>query len=190
MGRGNKEFKYTMGGVELASVEEEKDVGVMIHHTLRPSLQCAKASARANQVLGQLSRGDGYRDRATFLQLYRVYVRPHLEYAVVSWSPWTKADRECLEKVQRRAVGMVTNLRAKTYEGRLLEASMTSLQARRERGDMITTFRIMQGFDRVDRSTWFQTVEESRGAGVRTRQDTAGQLTKEPLGLEVRSRVG
>ena len=59
---GNKEFKLTMGGVELASVEEEKDVGVMIHHTLRPSLQCAKASARANQVLGQLARGVGYRD--------------------------------------------------------------------------------------------------------------------------------
>ena len=63
---------------------------------------------------------------------------------------------------------------------------MTSLQERRERGDMITTFRIMQGLDRVDRGTWFQTVEESRGARVRTRQDTAGQLTKEPLGLEVR----
>ena len=29
-------------------------------------------------------------------------------------------------------------------------------------------------------------MEESRGARVRTRQDTAGQLTKEPLGLEVR----
>ena len=51
---------------------------------------------------------------------------------------------------------------------------------------MITSFRIMQGLDRVDRGTWFQTVEESRGAGVRIRQDTARQLTKEPLGLEVR----
>ena len=26
-------------------------------------------------------------------------------------------------------------------------------------GDMITTFRITQGFDRVDRGTWFQTGE-------------------------------
>ena len=81
---------------------------------------------------------------------------------------------------------MVTNFRTRTYEGRLLEASMTYLQARRERGDMITTFRITQGFDRVDRGTWFQTVEESRGAVVRTMQDTAGQLTKELLGLKVR----
>ena len=116
----------------------------MIHHTLKPSLQCAKASARANQVLGQLARGVGYRDKVTFLELYRVYVRPHLEYAVVSWCPWSKGDRDCLEKVQRRALGMVTNLQAGTYESRLREAGMTTLQARRERGDMITTFRIME----------------------------------------------
>jgi len=44
----------------------------------------------------------------------------------------------------------------------------------------------MQGLDRVDRGIWFKTLEESRGAGVRTRQDTAGQLTKESLGLKVR----
>ena len=31
LGRRNNEYSYTMGGVELARVEEEKDVGVMIH---------------------------------------------------------------------------------------------------------------------------------------------------------------
>ena len=66
-----------------------------VHHTLKPSLQCAKASARANQVLGQIARGVGYRDKVTFLQLYRVYVRPHLECAMVSWCPWSKGDRDC-----------------------------------------------------------------------------------------------
>ena len=55
-----------------------------------------------NQVLGQLARGVGYREKVTFLQLYNViYIRQHLQYAVASWSPWTKADRECLEKGQR-----------------------------------------------------------------------------------------
>ena len=69
LGRGNREYSYSMGGVELASVEQEKDVGVMIHNTLKPSIQCAKASTRANQVLGQLARGVGYTDKATFLKL-------------------------------------------------------------------------------------------------------------------------
>ena len=40
LGRGNREYSYTMGGVELASVESEKDVGVMIHSSMKPALQC------------------------------------------------------------------------------------------------------------------------------------------------------
>ena len=70
---------------------------------------------RANAVLGQLSRAVLYQDRRTFLKLYKVYVPPHLEYELASWSPWTLEDKEMLERVQRRAVGMVSNLRGKNY---------------------------------------------------------------------------
>jgi hypothetical protein len=40
LGRRNREYSYTMGGGELASVESEKDVGVMIHSSMKPALQC------------------------------------------------------------------------------------------------------------------------------------------------------
>ena len=73
-----------MGGQVLETVDSEKDVGVKIHQSLKPSLQCSIASEKANQVLGQLSRAVTYRDKQTFLKLYSVYVRPHLEYAVAS----------------------------------------------------------------------------------------------------------
>ena len=57
-GRNNPGFNYTMGGYApagsvLEAVVEEKDVGVVIHNTLKPSVQCAKAAKKANQVLGQ-----------------------------------------------------------------------------------------------------------------------------------------
>jgi ribonuclease P/MRP protein subunit RPP40 len=156
-----------MEGRVLEAVEQEKDMGVMVHNTLKPSLQCARAAARANAILGQLSRAVTYRDM-NFLKLYKVYIRPHLEYAVVSWSPWTVEDKETLEKVQRRAVGMVSNLRERSYEGRLAEAGMTSLEDRRVRGDMITTYKIMSGKDKVDPGIFFNLAAE--GAGPRTRR--------------------
>ena len=37
-----------------------------------------------------------YRDRWTFVRLYKLYVRPHLEFAAPAWSPWTIQDKECL----------------------------------------------------------------------------------------------
>ena len=168
LGNRNARFEYTMEGRVLEAVESEKDVGVIVHESLKPSLQCARAAGRANAILGQLSRAVGYRDKDTFLKLYRVYVRPHLEYAVTSWSPWSVGDKEVLERVQKRALRMVSNLRGRQYEERLVEAGMTSLEDRRERGDMLATYKILSGKDRVDPRTIFNLAEE--GPGLRTRQ--------------------
>ena len=172
LGSRNSKHEYSMGGEILEATDSEKDVGIHVHQSLKPSLQCAKASAKANQVLGQLSRAVGYRDEDTFLKLYCVYVRPHLEYAIKSWCPWQVQDKNILEKVQRRAVMMVSNMRGKTYEERLLEANMTTLETRRHRGDLIQMYRIMSGKDDVSPNTWFQTMADNRGDGVGTRQAT------------------
>ena len=137
LGFNNRKLEYRMGGNVLETVEFEKDVGVIVHQSLKPSMQCARAAARANAVLGQISRAVSYRDAKTFLKLYTVYVRPHLEYAVTSWSPWEVGDKETLEKVQRRALGMVSNLGGWNYNARLEEEIMLSLEERRVRGDIV-----------------------------------------------------
>ena len=168
LGRGNKEFSYFMGVNRLISVDQEKDLGVTLHKSLRPSIQCSKGALKANQVLGQISRSVTYRDKVTFLRLYKVFVRPHLEYAVTSWRPWSQGDKIVLEKVQQRALKMVTNLQSRTYEDRLYEAGLTTLEARRDRGDMVVMFRFMTGIDDVDPSLWFDVAGEAMG--VRTRQ--------------------
>ena len=88
-GLKNKGYEYTMGGRILKEVDHEKDVGVLLHKSFRPGLQCAKAAQKGNMVLGQLCRGVSYRDRDTFMGLYTTFVRPHLEYCSQAWSPWT-----------------------------------------------------------------------------------------------------
>jgi hypothetical protein len=171
LGRGNARQVYTMEGRVLEPVEYEKDVGVVVHESLKPSMQCARAAGRANGILGQLARAVCYRSKETFLNLYKVYVRPHLEYAGVSWSPWLQQDKEVLERVQRRAISMVSNLRGRTYEERLVEAGLLSLTDRRERGDMIAAYKILSGKDKVDPEMIFSL--GGGGTGPRTRQ-TAG----------------
>ena len=72
------------------AVEHKKDVGVMVHQSLKPSMQCSKAAAmacRSNGILGQLSRAVSYRDRATLLKLYKSAVRLHMRYFVLFKSP-------------------------------------------------------------------------------------------------------
>ena len=68
---------------------------------------------------------------------------------------------------------MVSNLRGRTYEARLAELGMTTLSDRRVRGDMIATYKIMSGKDKVEPGVFFDLVAE--GAGPRTRAVTGVQ---------------
>jgi ribonucleases P/MRP protein subunit RPP40 len=114
MGHQNPAFNYTMKGQVLEETKEEKDIGVMVTSNLKPTAQCARAAKMAQTVLGQLSRTFHYRDRHIFL-LYKQYVRPHLEFSSPPWAPWTEGDRNCLEKVQQRAIKMVSGLKSNIF---------------------------------------------------------------------------
>ena len=46
-------------------------------------------------------------------------------------------------------------MKGKTYQDKLKEVGLTTLEERRDRGDMIQTFRIIQGLDNVEVGTWF-----------------------------------
>jgi hypothetical protein len=184
VGRQNLRQQYTMGNHILEASEEERDIGVQVSSNLKPSSQCAKAARTANAVLGQISRAFHYRDRSTFLRLYKLYVQPHLEFAVPAWNPWTTADSECLEKVQRRAVGMVSGLKTQDYSERLKELNMVTLSARREELDMVEMYKIVTGKSAVDANTWFERVNAE---GVMTRQAADPLNVKIPVArLEVR----
>ena len=60
-----------------------------------------------------------------------------------------------LEAVQKRAVQMVTDLKGRTYEERLAELGMVTLEERRQGGDLIQAYKVLSGKDQVDASTWF-----------------------------------
>ena len=169
-GRTNPRFEYTLYGQILQSTEAEKDVGVILTPDLRPSKMVARAASRANQMLGAWSRAVSWRDRNTWIKIYKTYIRPKLEYCSQAWSPWTSSDREALEKVQRRAVGLVTTLpRNMKYEDKLKLLGLTSLVERRERGDMIQMFRSIQGKDSVGYKPFFKLESEAQREGPQTR---------------------
>jgi hypothetical protein len=44
-------YKYNMNGTELKEIDEETDVGVLVHKSLKPSRQCEKAANSTNAVL-------------------------------------------------------------------------------------------------------------------------------------------
>ena len=80
---------------------------------------------------------------------------------VQAWAPFNNADKELLEKVQRRTVLMVSNIRG-DYEDK-----MRTLEERRLRGDLIETYKILTGKSDVDPKTWFSLASDTDPA-IRT----------------------
>jgi hypothetical protein len=172
LGRRNPQYTYRMGGVELTKTEEERDLGVTTTCQLKPSAQCAKAARAAQAVLGQITRAFHYRNKKVFLNLYKTYVRPHLEFAVQAWSPWLQADIERLERVQQRAIRLISGLKGKTYEEKLEELGLTTLEERRHQADMAMVYKILTRKDDVEPGIWFTPADE----GARETRNATGYL--------------
>jgi hypothetical protein len=60
-------------------------------------------------------------------------------------------DKEVLEKVKKKALNMVSGLKGKTYEEKLEELRMLSLEEKHYQGDMVQIYKILNGHDSVDK---------------------------------------
>ena len=169
IGRRNHMADYHMGETRLQVVEEEKDLGVLTSNSLKFGKHIAKAAAAANKKLGLLKHTFRYWTEESLSTLYKVYVRPHLEYCVQACAPVLRRDINVLEQVQRRATKLVPSLKNLPYEERLRRLNLTTLEERRERGDMIETFKILKNFDKIDPRKFFtlrrDMVERDDGVG-------------------------
>ena len=125
-------------------------MGITITSDLKASLQCSRAAAKAMSTLGIIKRHFRRLDKQDFLLLYKTYVRPQLEYCIQAWSPYLIKVVKCLEGVQRRATKLVQELKEKSYEDRLKCLGLTTLQLRWKRGDLIETYKLLMGKERVE----------------------------------------
>ena len=157
IGNRNVQANHTMNGKQLAKIEQEKDLGVVISSDLKPSKQCSEVVKTANKLIGFIGRSFEFRTEEIIITLYNALVRPHLEYCVQCWSPYYKKDIEKLEGVQRRMTKLIPRLRNKPYEERLNELNLFSLTKRRLRGDLIEVFKIIKGIENMDMEKYFTT---------------------------------
>ena len=89
-------------------------------------------------------------DCECFSLLFKLLVRPHLEFGVPIWFPYKRNDIEEVEKVQRRATKQVKYLRGLSYKQHLRKLNLPTLRYRRHRGDMVEVYKILHGiYDKV-----------------------------------------
>src|SRR6201990_2057809 len=97
----------------------------------------------------------GYKSKEVISKLYNSYVRPALEYCAQVWAPHLRKDIDMLKRVQRRATRMISGFENKSYEERLKELGMFSVERRFLRGDMIQICKIFSSDSNTEIEKYF-----------------------------------
>ena len=116
---------------------------MLIDEELKFHKQTAAAVKKANSFLGLLRKSFVAFDKESLGLLYKSLVRPHLEYCNVIWGPFYEGDIITVEKIQRRATKLVPEFKKLPCEDRLHALDIPSLSYCRQRGDMITTYKLL-----------------------------------------------
>ena len=156
IGHRNPNVEYQMNGETIKSSDVEKDLGVYVSKDLKQSHHIGTVVKKANRMVGLIKRNFECLDKEMCRVLYCSLVRPHLEYAMHSWCPYYRKDIEEIEKVQRRMTRLVPEFIGLDYEERCKQLDITPLEKRRQRGDLIETYKILSGMENINSEIFFE----------------------------------
>ena len=123
-----------VNSIPIPQVESHKHLGLTFHERLSWSNHVDSILKKASIRLGLLCRLRHVASPAIARELCCNCVRPILEYSNVVWSGLTKADAERLERCNRAAARLISNIRpeeAVSHELILARAGLPTLSSRR-----------------------------------------------------------
>ena len=135
-----------------------KDLGVYISDNMKWESHINAIVQRAALKSYQLLKSFKSKNIWILKKLFCTYVRPQLEYNTPVWSPYLLKDKNNIESIQRRytkAIFRRCSIPFTSYEDRLHQINLESLEQRRINYDLILLYKIINGLSCIQFSDYF-----------------------------------
>ena len=96
------EVEYNLNSVPLKRERQAKDLGIIVSDDLKWHQQVTSATKKANSQIHIIRRTFKSRNPKFLANMYKLRVRPHLEYCSEVWNPYHQGDIQTMERCQNR----------------------------------------------------------------------------------------
>ena len=150
---------YKIGNEELARKTNCRDLGIIISEDLKFHLQTEQACRKANMEINRIKRSFVSRNPTFLSNIFKLYVRPHIEYCVEVWNPVFREDINKMERVQNKMSRLIREGSRVRPQERNARLGISSHEIRRLRGDLINIYKY------VNKGALFTLRDDSRLRG-------------------------
>ena len=135
---------YRIENVLIPDVRSCRDLGVIISRNCKFEEHCRNISRNGHFKCLQFRLSFASKNHDFLVSLYVTYIRPTLEYASPIWSPYYIKDVDRVEAVQRKFTKYLPGMFRKSYQQRLRELNLKTLEERRISLDIILLYKIIK----------------------------------------------
>ena len=161
----NEFFQYTTtNGVDIQPKTIVRDLGVNVSEDLSWSPHIHTITDGARKMSAWTLSVFSDRSELNMMTLYKMMIRPRVEYCSPLWHPHKISDIQTLENIQRSFTSKIEGYSNYDYHQRLKLLKIPSLQRRRERYIMIHMFKIKESICPNDLNIQFK---HSERRGIR-----------------------
>ena len=150
---------FYIRGKPVPKVPSVRDLGVTLSNNLNWRQYIDKIRAKANILSNTILRTFSPNNYTLIVNIFKMYIRPIVEYNTCSWSPHQKTNVKEVERVQKfftRRLCQRANIPFSSYNDRLKKLRLESLESRRVKRDLIYLFKILHNHVDINFTDFFE----------------------------------
>ena len=141
----NQSDYQSFDGATISEVQHVRDLGVTLSNDATFKQHIHERCELVKDKISWVLRTFRSRDRLPMLTLWKSLILNHLEYCSQLWSPSTVGHTQSLELLQKSFISRIYGIGELSYWDQLETLNLYSLERRRERYQVLYTWKILEG---------------------------------------------